>query len=128
MLAAAAKKPLYRYPSINNDSGISMYSYSTYAPYSDECSDDTLRSSKVDSRRFRKPLPIPPPAQAAAMPMPPGHHTSTLPRLHELSGDSYTTAVCTFSDEKVPYRIRLPGHHITLKQFKEHLPKKGNFR
>lgn len=39
-----------------------------------------------------------------------------------------TVAVYTYLDEDLPYRSKLPGSQPTLRQFKEYLPKKGNFR
>lgn len=39
-----------------------------------------------------------------------------------------TVAVYTYLDEDLPYRSKLPGCQPTLRQFKEYLPKKGNFR
>lgn len=40
----------------------------------------------------------------------------------------YTTVVFSFCEEQFPYRIKIPGKQVTLKQFKEFLPKKGNYR
>ncbi|KAL0131782.1 hypothetical protein PUN28_002969 [Cardiocondyla obscurior] len=42
--------------------------------------------------------------------------------------DDFTTIVFSFCDEQFPYRTKIPGHNVTLKQFKEYLPKKGNYR
>lgn len=42
--------------------------------------------------------------------------------------DDFTTVVFSFCDEQFPYRTKIPGHNVTLKQFKEYLPKKGNYR
>lgn len=40
-----------------------------------------------------------------------------------------TVVTFTFGDEPVPYRSRIPGRTVTLKQFKEMcLPKKGNYK
>lgn len=58
-------------------------------------------------------------------PQPSGHQT--LPRIREQS-DEYTFAVYTFCDEPLGYRVKIPDRNPTLKQFKELLPKKGNFR
>ncbi|XP_044016149.1 axin isoform X2 [Aphidius gifuensis] len=52
---------------------------------------------------------------------------STLRRSHQ-SNDNYTRVYIMVSDDKVPYLIKIPGHNITLRQFKEHLPQKGNHR
>lgn len=40
----------------------------------------------------------------------------------------YTTVIYSFWDEEVPYRTKAAGAHITLKQFKELLPRKGSYR
>ncbi|KAK9508770.1 hypothetical protein O3M35_006249 [Rhynocoris fuscipes] len=40
----------------------------------------------------------------------------------------HTTVVFSFCDEQFPYRTKIPGHPVTLRQFKEFLPKKGNYR
>lgn len=40
----------------------------------------------------------------------------------------HTTVVFTFCDEQFPYRTKIPNRPVTLRQFKEYLPKKGNFR
>ncbi|XP_011305262.1 axin isoform X1 [Fopius arisanus] len=53
-------------------------------------------------------------------------NTSTL-RKKQDTGD-FTTAIFSFCDENVPYRIKIPGHNVTLKQFKEYLPKRGSYR
>ena len=40
-----------------------------------------------------------------------------------------TVVTFTFGDEPVPYRSRIPGRTVTLKQFKEIcVPKKGNYK
>lgn len=39
-----------------------------------------------------------------------------------------TVVMFTFLDEPVPYRTKIPAAPVTLKQFKEFLPKKGNYR
>ncbi|XP_063916138.1 axin isoform X2 [Zophobas morio] len=45
-----------------------------------------------------------------------------------LSTEEMTTAVFSFDDEQLPYRSKIPGSQITLRQFKDYLPKKGNYR
>lgn len=42
--------------------------------------------------------------------------------------DDLTTVVFSFCDEQFPYRTKIPGTQITLKQFKDYLPKKGSYR
>lgn len=44
------------------------------------------------------------------------------------TNEHITTVVFTFCDEQFPYRTKIPGAQITLKQFKEYLPKRGNYR
>ncbi|XP_028131949.1 axin-1 isoform X1 [Diabrotica virgifera virgifera] len=48
--------------------------------------------------------------------------------LGQVGSDEVTTVVFTFCDEQFPYRTKIPGTQITLRQFKEYLPKKGNYR
>ena len=40
----------------------------------------------------------------------------------------FTTVVFSFCDEQFPYRTKIPGRPVTLRQFKEYLPKKGSYR
>lgn len=42
--------------------------------------------------------------------------------------DEVTTVVFHFCEEQFPYRTKIPGTQVTLRQFKEYLPKKGNYR
>lgn len=42
--------------------------------------------------------------------------------------EEFTTVMFSFCDEQFPYRTKIPGKQITLRQFKEYLPKKGNYR
>ncbi|CAH0564301.1 unnamed protein product [Brassicogethes aeneus] len=42
--------------------------------------------------------------------------------------EDLTTVVFNFCDEQFPYRTKIPGSQVTLRQFKEYLPKKGNYR
>ncbi|XP_071444021.1 axin [Hetaerina americana] len=44
------------------------------------------------------------------------------------AGPEYTTVVFSFCDEQFPYRTKIPGRQLTLKHFKEYLPKKGSYR
>lgn len=48
--------------------------------------------------------------------------------LRKAKSDDFTVVVFNFCDEQFPYRTRIPGHNVTLKQFKEYLPKKGSYR
>ncbi|KAK9737109.1 Axin beta-catenin binding motif [Popillia japonica] len=42
--------------------------------------------------------------------------------------EDVTTVMFTFCDEQFPYRTKIPGKQVTLRQFKDYLPKKGNYR
>lgn len=85
----------------------------------------------IRSKRYQQqpPLPqknvvMPPPLPAKNLLQPPqiAALTSTVP-------EQTTTVVYSFCDEDVPYRIKIPGRHpLTLRQFKDYLPKKGNYR
>ncbi|KAL3273078.1 hypothetical protein HHI36_014533 [Cryptolaemus montrouzieri] len=52
----------------------------------------------------------------------------SLPGTGAATPEEYTTVVFSFSDEQFPYRIKIPGTQVTFRQFKEYLPKKGNYR
>ncbi|KAJ9597773.1 hypothetical protein L9F63_011381 [Diploptera punctata] len=43
-------------------------------------------------------------------------------------GSEFTTVVFSFCDEQFPYRTKIPSRPVTLRQFKEYLPKKGSYR
>lgn len=102
--------------------------------YSEQLNEEACKL-KEESRRQRKQV-----QQASSlhmnMPSTSSHHTNSLPRVHHDTMKSmstsmtedYTFAVYTFGDEKIPYRTKIPGKRLTLKHFKEYLPKKGNFR
>ncbi|XP_059620676.1 axin isoform X3 [Phlebotomus argentipes] len=70
--------------------------------------------SKSRSRRYSQHATAPP--------------LSSHPSHHHLKAHDYTIVVFSFCDEEFPYRTKIPGLQPTLKQFKEYLPKKGNFR
>ncbi|XP_045497701.1 axin isoform X2 [Colias croceus] len=44
------------------------------------------------------------------------------------SGGEHTVVVAHFLDESVPYRFKVPASPLTLRTFKEYLPRKGNYR
>ncbi|XP_052740065.1 axin isoform X2 [Bicyclus anynana] len=44
------------------------------------------------------------------------------------SGDAHTVVVVSFLDESVPYRFKVPASPLTLRLFKDYLPRKGNYR
>ncbi|XP_021931929.1 axin isoform X2 [Zootermopsis nevadensis] len=45
-----------------------------------------------------------------------------------MESSEFTTVVFSFCDEQFPYRTKIPGRSVTLRQFKEYLPKKGSYR
>nr|XP_032519266.1 axin isoform X3 [Danaus plexippus plexippus] len=44
------------------------------------------------------------------------------------AGTEHTVVVVNFLDESVPYRFKVPASPLTLRTFKEYLPRKGNYR
>lgn len=44
------------------------------------------------------------------------------------AAETHTVVVVTFLDENVPYRFKVPASPLTLKTFKDYLPRKGNYR
>ncbi|XP_046959485.1 axin isoform X2 [Vanessa cardui] len=44
------------------------------------------------------------------------------------SGGDHTVVVVSFLDESVPYRFKVPAVPLTLRTFKDYLPRKGNYR
>ncbi|XP_055550242.1 axin isoform X1 [Wyeomyia smithii] len=85
--------------------------------------DDEARRSKRHQHPL-PPLPLPPAATSSSLVPPP------IPAKPQSStATEFTVVVYLFCDEEVPYRIKIPGSHPpTLKQFKDYLPKKGNYR
>ncbi|CAG9806135.1 unnamed protein product [Chironomus riparius] len=90
--------------------------------------EELRRTKRVQQMQMQPPLPQknvnPPPIPAKNLPQPP-QATQQQPAITEHT----TTVVYSFCDEDVPYRIKIPGKSpLTLKQFKDFLPKKGNYR
>lgn len=84
---------------------------------------------KIRSKRYQQqpPLPqknvVPPPlpAKNLSLPAPPAAASST--------NEQTTTVVYSYCDENVPYLIKISSQHPpTLRQFKDLMPKKGNYR
>lgn len=109
--------------------------------HSDRFSDETMRrSSKDDSRRTRKQIPLQLPQlpllshqSTNLMPAPSSSsshlHTNSLGRQPEINEmQEYTTAFYYFGDDPIPYQIKIPGKKVTLRLFKEFTPKRVNFR
>lgn len=111
----------HKWPSTNIDSGIdSLYGGN----------DKSYRCKEDDSKKTRKQMPLHPSHQLLQPNLTStssSHKTQSLPRMNN-SNEDYTCVVYTFGDEAIPYSTKILGKEITLKHFKEHLPKKGNFR
>lgn len=93
--------------------------------------EDSIRRSRRYSQQH------PPPPGVFMPPQSISSSSSGSSSLHHLAGQApplpakpheTTTVVFSFCDEEVPYRTRIPGTSPTLRQFKDYLPKKGNFR
>lgn len=93
-----------------------------------------FRSSEKSSAKLPAPAPPPvqPPAPAPApppqAPAPAPAPAPAIPTGPLLDDSNSTIVLITFYDEADRYKIRIPGFHVTLKQFKEFLPKKGRYR
>uniref|UniRef100_A0A1L8DWD1 Putative regulator of g protein signaling n=1 Tax=Nyssomyia neivai TaxID=330878 RepID=A0A1L8DWD1_9DIPT len=129
-----------KWPSMHTDSGISLFS-GDITMKKEQSSRNFTRAMGVDpstmttsqleearrrledeSKKSRRYSQHPPAGQSS-------HHPSTsLASHHHIKTHDYTIVVFSFCDEDLPYRTKIPGLQPTLKQFKEYLPKKGNFR
>ncbi|GAB0094956.1 Axin [Sergentomyia squamirostris] len=136
-----------KWPSMHTDSGISLFSgdltmrteqSSRNLPRTMEMDSATMTTSQLEEARRRLEKDNTEGRRssryshhAPADPTPQHPSTSVLsqsayqpPKSHE----HQTIVVFSFCDEVYPYRSKIPGLQPTLKQFKEYLPKKGNFR
>ncbi|XP_058061545.1 axin isoform X1 [Anopheles bellator] len=178
--ASGTRKLNHKWPSVNTDSGISLFSTDTLTKHSSSGGSSSSRgelnmgsSSRPLSRnmhadmhtatllqessrrledetRRSKRYQHPPPSGIQNMPLPPlppssmsssgigfgglGFMPPTMPpppipaKPHQAPNE-FTIVVYSFCDEEVPYRIKIPGTQPpTLRQFKDYLPKKGNYR
>lgn len=146
----ATKKLSHKWPSVNTDSGISLMSSDTFGRSRDGTFQGDSRSYYMttpstssaiypEQKSKRLPAPPPPPVHQPTPNLPPLPAkpqqiqgppvvAGSLPRPSQVSS-SFTVVVYSFCDEEVPYRIKIPGTSPpTLRQFKEFLPKKGNYR
>lgn len=71
------------------------------------------------NRQVNEPLRQNPPCSQS--------NQSTLRKTRQDEKD-FTTVVFNFCDESLPYRTKIPGRNVTLKQFKEVLHRKGSYR
>ncbi|KAM7363781.1 protein axin isoform 1-T1 [Cochliomyia hominivorax] len=146
--SSSARKLTNKWPSMNTDSGISLFSADTLMKYKDNSSrsgtstalklEETKRRLEDETRRSRRytqqqMLPQMQQQQPSASFSNSSsgssslHHQSLPPPLPAKPQET-TTVVFSFCDEEYPYRTKIPGTQPTLKQFKDYLPKKGHFR
>ncbi|XP_053660845.1 axin [Anopheles marshallii] len=172
MSSGSRKLQANKWPSVNTDSGISLFSTDTLTKHSSsgggsrgelslgsssrplsrnmhsdmhtatllQESSRRLEDETRRSKRYQYPLPS---SVIQSMPLPPvpsssGGFSNNLPSTMPpppipakplQAPNEFTIVVYSFCDEEVPYRIKIPGTQPpTLKQFKDYLPKKGNYR
>ncbi|XP_055924019.1 axin isoform X2 [Eupeodes corollae] len=142
--SSSSRKLTNKWPSIYTDSGISLISADTLMKYKDASLrpgsstasqlEEAKRRLEDENRRSRRysqqhPLPAMQPAQSMSSSSSGSsslHHPPPPPL--PAKPQETTTVVFSFCDEEYPYRSKIPGTQPTLKQFKDYLPKKGNFR
>ncbi|XP_017131608.1 axin isoform X2 [Drosophila elegans] len=152
--SSCSRKLTNKWPSMNTDSGISMFSADTVTKYKDASTASKLEEAKRRledeprrSRRYAQPpmqqhLSQPPLGSfsssssggSISLPHQPHQHqhplqlqsTAAPPPLPAKPPE--TIVVFSFCEEPVPYRIKIPGTQPTLRQFKDYLPRRGHFR
>ncbi|XP_033167532.1 axin isoform X4 [Drosophila mauritiana] len=136
--SSCSRKLTNKWPSMNTDSGISMFSADTVTKYKDASTASKLEEAK---RRLEDE-----PRRSRRYAQPPMQHLSQQPLASFSSSSSggsislphqppplpakppETIVVFSFCEEPVPYRIKIPGTQPTLRQFKDYLPRRGHFR
>jgi len=109
----------------------------------------TSTLEEVRRRLTKKPPPLSPVGLQSASPLVPpglspgatGYSTSTIPRHHSppssedsISAKECISSIVIYDDSDVPFVLKIPKNRggsssgITLSFFKEHLPKRGNYR
>ncbi|XP_017479397.1 PREDICTED: axin isoform X2 [Rhagoletis zephyria] len=142
--SSSSRKLTNKWPSINTDSGISLFSADTLMKYKDTSSrsgsstaskseeakrrlEDETRRSRRYTQQHTQITQQPPSFSSSSSGSSSLQHQSQPPPLPAKPLET-TTVVFSFCDEEYPYRSKIPGSQPTLKQFKDYLPKKGNFR
>lgn len=94
-----------------------------------------FRSSKsrmlpgTSSKRHYQQQPPLPQKNVVPPPLPAKNVSQPAPNAAPGASPVDTYVVYSYCDEDLPYRIRIPGRNtLTLKQCKENMPKKGNYR
>uniref|UniRef100_A0A182J0N8 Uncharacterized protein n=1 Tax=Anopheles atroparvus TaxID=41427 RepID=A0A182J0N8_ANOAO len=175
-MSSGSRKLNHKWPSVNTDSGISLFSTDTLTKHSSsggssgsrgelslggssrplsrnmhdmhtatllQESSRRLEDETRRSKRYQYPLPtsaiqsmpLPPVPMSSSMSsggfgsLPPAMPPPPIPAKPHQAPNEFTIVVYSFCDEEVPYRIKIPGTQPpTLRQFKDYLPKKGNYR
>ncbi|XP_058129243.1 axin [Anopheles coustani] len=173
-MSSGSRKLNHKWPSVNTDSGISLFSTDTLTKHSSsggssgsrgelslggssrplsrnmhdmhtatllQESSRRLEDETRRSKRYQYPLPtsaiqsmpLPPVpmslSSAGFGSLPPSMPPPPIPAKPQQAPNEFTIVVYSFCDEEVPYRIKIPGTQPpTLRQFKDYLPKKGNYR
>ncbi|XP_017857907.1 PREDICTED: axin isoform X2 [Drosophila arizonae] len=154
--SSCSRKLTNKWPSMNTDSGISMFSADTVMKYKDSSSrSGSSSSSKLEegkrrledeprrSRRYAQPQlqshmvamqqqqPLSSFSSSSSGSSTMHHHQpatiATCPPPLPIKPPE-TVVVFSFCEEPVPYRIKIPGTQPTLRQFKDFLPRRGHFR
>nr|AAR96130.1 RH74443p [Drosophila melanogaster] len=142
--SSCSRKLTNKWPSMNTDSGISMFSADTVTKYKDASSrSGSSTASKLEEAKRRLEDE---PRRSRRYAQPPMQHLSQQPLASFSSSSSggsislphqppplpakppETIVVFSFCEEPVPYRIKIPGTQPTLRQFKDYLPRRGHFR
>ncbi|KPU72806.1 uncharacterized protein Dana_GF22991, isoform B [Drosophila ananassae] len=148
--SSCSRKLTNKWPSMNTDSGISMFSADTVTKYKDTSSrsssstasklEEAKRRLEDEPRRSRRYAQTPMQQPLASFSSSSSGGSISLPHQHQQQLQSMaappplpakppeTIVVFSFCDEPVPYRIKIPGTQPTLRQFKDYLPRRGHFR
>ncbi|XP_016980224.1 axin isoform X4 [Drosophila rhopaloa] len=144
--SSCSRKLTNKWPSMNTDSGISMFSADTVTKYKDASTASKLEEAKrrlEDEPRRSRRNAQPPMQHLSQLPLASFSSSSSggsisLPHQHQLQSTAAppplpakppeTIVVFSFCEEPVPYRIKIPGTQPTLRQFKDYLPRRGHFR
>uniref|UniRef100_U5ER69 Putative axin n=1 Tax=Corethrella appendiculata TaxID=1370023 RepID=U5ER69_9DIPT len=136
----APRKLSNKWPSVNIDSGISLSSLDTSCknasssrPVSRNMQYDSTNTfgetKRIIEDEIRRSKRYPQSSQSLPPPLPPQISQIVPPPIPaKPQQQEFTVVVFSFCDDEVPYRYKIPGVQPTLKQFKDLLPKKGNYR
>ncbi|XP_034113313.1 axin isoform X2 [Drosophila albomicans] len=150
--SSCSRKLTNKWPSMNTDSGISMFSADTVLKYKETSSrsgsstasklEEAKRRLEDEPRRVRRYAQQQLQShmvqqQQQQQPLASFGSSSCSGTLHHQAVANppplpikppETVVVFLFCEEPVPYRIKIPGTQPTLRQFKDYLPRRGHFR